>query len=60
MGGGCICVISSGMKVAKGGRSRSRVSPWNRAVNFSNNTFVVEQWHMMWMSSVRTVMSVAT
>ena len=28
-------VISSGVKVAKGGRSSSRVSPWNISVNFS-------------------------
>jgi len=44
-------VISSGLKVAKGGRSSSRVSPWNLSVNFSNTTFVAGQRHIMWSSS---------
>jgi len=44
--GGVRCtirVISSGLKVAKGARSSSRVSPWNFAVNCSNTPFVAGQ-----------------
>jgi len=40
-------VITSGWKVAKGGRSRSQVSPWNLAVNWSRTTFVAGLWHIM-------------
>jgi len=38
-----ILVISCGVKNAKGGRSSSRVSPWNLAVNCCNTPFVAGQ-----------------
>jgi len=38
-----IRVISSGVKDAKGGRSSSRVSPWNLAVNCCSTPFVTGQ-----------------
>jgi len=38
-----IRVFSSGVKDAKGGRSSSRLSPWNLAVNCCNTPFVAGQ-----------------
>jgi len=34
---------ASGWKVAKGGRTSSRLSPWNLALNCSRTTFVAGQ-----------------
>jgi len=34
------CVISSGVKDAKGGRSSKRVSPWNLAANCARTKLV--------------------
>ena len=42
-GNSTIRVISSDLKDAKGGRSSSRVSPWNLAVHCSSTPFVAGQ-----------------
>jgi len=40
-------VSATGLKVSKGRRSSSRVSPLNLAVKFSITIFVAGQWHII-------------